>query len=54
MITVRPRTPTDDAALAALFEEMQTHYGRPCPPVERVLGDLASLPALRTLASEQN
>jgi GNAT superfamily N-acetyltransferase len=44
MVTVRERTPADDPALACLFEEMQAHYQRPCPPVESVLRDLAALP----------
>ena len=44
MVTVRERTPADDPALARLFEEMQAHYQRPCPPVEAVLRDLAALP----------
>ncbi len=44
MVTVRERTPADDPALARLFEEMQAHYQRPCPPLESVLRDLAALP----------
>jgi GNAT superfamily N-acetyltransferase len=44
MVAVRERTPADDPALARLFEEMQAHYQRPCPPVESVLRDLAALP----------
>ena len=45
MITVRPRTPADDGAVARLLEEMQAHYKVPCPPTESILRDLASLPA---------
>jgi GNAT superfamily N-acetyltransferase len=44
MVTVRERTPADDPALARLFGEMQAFYGRPCPPAESVLQDLATLP----------
>ena len=44
MVTVRERTPADDPALARLYEEMQAFYGRPCPPAESVLRDLATLP----------
>jgi GNAT superfamily N-acetyltransferase len=44
MISVRERTPADDPVLAHLFEEMQAHYQRPCPPREAVLRDLAALP----------
>lgn len=45
MITIRPRTPADDSALARLLEEMQAHDGVPCPPGETILRTLASLPA---------
>ena len=45
MITIRPRVPADDNALARLLEEMQAHYDVPCPPAEIVLGGLTSLPA---------
>jgi GNAT superfamily N-acetyltransferase len=44
MVSVRERTPGDDPALARLFEEMQAHYRRPCPPADSVLRDLAALP----------
>lgn len=44
MITVRPRTRADDAALVRLLEEMQAHYERPCPPPQSILLDLAALP----------
>ena len=44
MVSVRERTTADDPALARLFEEMQAHYQRPCPPIEAVLRDLAALP----------
>jgi predicted N-acetyltransferase YhbS len=44
MITIRPRTPADDSALARLLEEMQAHYNVPCPPTDKILSDLASLP----------
>ncbi len=45
MITIRPRVPADDHALARLLEEMQAHYNVPCPPAETVLDSLTSLPA---------
>src|SRR3546814_142877 len=45
MITIRPRVPADDHALARLLEEMQAHYSVPCPPTETVLNSLTSLPA---------
>ncbi len=45
MVTVRPKSPADDEALARLLSEMQAHYGVPCPPADAILRDLASLPA---------
>lgn len=44
MVTVRPKAPADDPALARLFEEMQAYYERPCPPIESIVSDLAALP----------
>ena len=44
-ILVRLRAPADDPALARLFEDMQAHYRRSCPPADKVLRDLAALPA---------
>jgi GNAT superfamily N-acetyltransferase len=44
LVTVRPRTPADDPALARLFEEMQAHNRVPCPPADSILGGLAALP----------
>jgi GNAT superfamily N-acetyltransferase len=44
MITIRPRVPDDDDALARLFEEMQEYYEVPCPPRETILDGLSSLP----------
>ena len=41
---VRLMTPEDAPALAALFREMQDHYGVACPPDETILRDLAGLP----------
>lgn len=45
MVTVRPKSPADDEALAHLLVEMQAHYNVPCPPGDAILQDLASLPA---------
>lgn len=36
--------PGDDAALAVLMEEMQAHYGVPCPPRATILGGISTLP----------
>lgn len=36
--------PHDSEALATLFEQMQAHYGVPCPPRATILADLADLP----------
>ena len=44
MVVVRLKTSADDHALTDLFEEMQAHYGVPCPPRKQVLSDLASVP----------
>ena len=44
-ITIRSHVATDNAPLAELFVEMQRHYDVPCPPLETILTDLASLPA---------
>ena len=45
MISIRPAEKTDLIKLAALFEQMQQHYGVPCPAKDVILADLASLPA---------
>jgi ribosomal protein S18 acetylase RimI-like enzyme len=42
---IRAFGPDDHAALAALFAEMQMHYGVPCPPAPSILEGLAGLPA---------
>ncbi|MDQ0997698.1 GNAT superfamily N-acetyltransferase [Phyllobacterium ifriqiyense] len=44
MLEVRLSSASDHAALAALFEEMQAHYDVPCPPREKILEGLASMP----------
>lgn len=43
-LTIGAFEPTDADALATLFEEMQAHYGAPCPPRAAILADLGDLP----------
>jgi GNAT superfamily N-acetyltransferase len=45
VVAIRPKMPADDVALAALFREMQAHYGVPCPDETKILSDLAAPPA---------
>jgi len=42
---IRPFSPADKTALTSLFEEMQRHYGVPCPPFSVIERNLAALPA---------
>jgi GNAT superfamily N-acetyltransferase len=41
---IRPFSTADKTALATLFEEMQKHYGVPCPPPGVIESDLVRLP----------
>jgi len=43
--SIRPFSPADKTALTSLFEEMQRHYGVPCPPRDVIERNLAALPA---------
>ena len=45
MSSIRPFSPADKTALVTLFEEMQRHYGVPCPPRDVIERNLAALPA---------
>lgn len=45
MPEVRSMTAADQAGVVALFQEMQAHYGVPCPPADRIAQGLADLPA---------
>ena len=45
MSSIRPFSPADKTALVTLFEEMQRHYGVPCPPRDVIESSLAVLPA---------
>jgi len=42
---IRPFSTSDKTALVTLFEEMQSHYGVPCPPPNVIESNLAGLPA---------
>ncbi len=41
---IRAFAPAEAEGLAALCEEMQAHYGAPCPPRAAILADLRDLP----------
>lgn len=41
---IRPFAPQDAEAVATLCEEMQAHYGVPCPPRGAIVADLRDLP----------
>ena len=45
MSNIRAFSPSDKSVLATLFEEMQKHYGVPCPPPGVIERNLAALPA---------
>jgi GNAT superfamily N-acetyltransferase len=44
LIKVSLSNPSDHAALAVLFEEMQAHYGVTCPPRDTILEGLQNMP----------
>jgi GNAT superfamily N-acetyltransferase len=44
LIKVSLSNPSDHPRLAVLFEEMQAHYGVPCPPREEILRGLRDMP----------
>lgn len=43
-IAVRPLEAAGRADVVALFQEMQAHYGVPCPSAGKIMRDLADLP----------